>query len=229
MGSVDWKMMTAEIASVLGPYGIDLIHPFRREWYDDAVETAARLPGPEGPETLSVLAGNTRAMWPRFLEGADRTLDDALDGWIEETFSRALTPITSVRDVIFSHEPPPRRLPMQRLARHSGFTPLSEGQLLAHPVYGPWFALRAVIVTDVPGPSGARPAVGPPCAGCDAPCKPAFEHACEANDARVKPGLLRQNWRPWLAVRDACPVGRDHRYSEEQIRFHYGRAWPGAG
>ena len=30
-----------------------------------------------------------------------------------------------------------------------------------------------------------------------------------------------ENWRPWLAVRDACPEGRRFRYDPEQIRYHY--------
>jgi methylmalonic aciduria homocystinuria type C protein len=38
---------------------------------------------------------------------------------------------------------------------------------------------------------------------------------------------LRDRWRLWLAVRDACPVGREHRYSDEQIRFHYAGEIPG--
>jgi methylmalonic aciduria homocystinuria type C protein len=29
------------------------------------------------------------------------------------------------------------------------------------------------------------------------------------------------DWRSWLAVRDACPVGRSARYAEEQIAYHY--------
>jgi hypothetical protein len=26
----------------------------------------------------------------------------------------------------------------------------------------------------------------------------------------------------WLAVRDACPLGREHRYGDEQLAFHMG-------
>lgn len=25
----------------------------------------------------------------------------------------------------------------------------------------------------------------------------------------------------WIAVRDACPIGREHRYPEDQLRYHY--------
>jgi methylmalonic aciduria homocystinuria type C protein len=114
---------------------------------------------------------------------------------------------------------------VQRLAERAGFAPLSSGRLSAHPVYGPWFALRAVVVFDVDGPDGPAPFANAPCAGCDAPCRVAFEHALAVSDARSDPALLHERWRPWLAVRDACPVGRDWRYSEEQILYHYARRW----
>lgn len=217
---------TDAIASGLRPFGIDLVHPFRVGWYDDRVEAQYHLPTRRGPDSLAVLVGNTRALWARFFAEADRQIDDPLDRWIEGVFARALDGVESVDDVIFAHEPSPRRLPMQRLVAASGFAPLSPGQLLAHPEYGPWFAVRAVVLVDAPGPDAERPEVGPPCAGCDAPCGPAFEHACEVADARADHVRLRDNWRPWLAVRDACPVGRAHRYSEAQIRYHYGWEWP---
>ena len=35
-----------------------------------------------------------------------------------------------------------------------------------------------------------------------------------------QPGL-GDTWRLWLAVRDACPVGREHRYGDDQIGYHY--------
>jgi len=30
-----------------------------------------------------------------------------------------------------------------------------------------------------------------------------------------------EEWRAWLAVRDACPLGRAHRYTEPQVLYHY--------
>lgn len=214
------------IASSLLPFGLDLVHPFRVSWYDAQVESEYHLPTRRGPDSLAVLVGNTRALWAKFLPEADRVLPDPLDRWIEEVFRRALGAFDWVDDVIFAHEPPPRRLPMQRLVVASGFAPLSAGQLLAHVEYGPWFAVRAVVLVDAPGPVGDRPDVGAPCAGCEAPCLPAFERACEVTDVRTNHEKLRENWRPWLAVRDACPEGRAYRYTEDQIRFHYARTWP---
>ncbi|MDG2305740.1 MAG: hypothetical protein P8R42_14075 [Candidatus Binatia bacterium] len=229
--AASWRHVTQNLGSGLRSRGLDLVHPFRVSWYDDAVAREDRLPWAGGGESLALLVGNTRAFWSTFLQEMEREPDrpdvsDPLDRWMERTLVEETRSLDLGHEVVFSHEPPPRRLPMQRLAMHVGFAPLSAGQLLAHPEYGPWFALRAVVIVDVAGPDGPAPTVGPPCEGCDAPCGPAFEHACEVGDARTDHALLGERWRPWLAVRDACPVGRAHRYSDAQIRFHYAREWP---
>jgi methylmalonic aciduria homocystinuria type C protein len=79
-----------------------------------------------------------------------------------------------------------------------------------HPVFGPWIGLRAAAVLDVDAPAGAPPLAPLPCRDCAHACEPAFARALGAGDA----------WRAWLAVRDACPVGRTHRYGEAQLRYH---------
>ncbi len=57
-------------------------------------------------------------------------------------------------------------------------------------------------------------------ARCAAGCQPALERALAAGAPRDQ-AELRERWKLWLAVRDGCPVGRDHRYSDDQIRYHY--------
>ena len=161
------------------------------------------------------LVGNTRALWPRFLEArrADPALaasDDPLDLYTERQIERGIAG-TGAR-AWFGH----RRyggafLPMQRLAVATGLGSLAPTQLVIHPVYGPWFALRAVIVA--PGAAAAAP---PPLAAactCGEPCREAFARACAASGPEA--------WRAWLAVRDACPVGRAYRYDDDQLRYHY--------
>ncbi|MDX2167772.1 MAG: hypothetical protein SF182_11935 [Deltaproteobacteria bacterium] len=82
-------------------------------------------------------------------------------------------------------------------------------------MYGPWIGLRAALVLDRPGPTGPPPRAANPCPDCARTCVPAFERA------RAAPGELADTWPLWLAVRDACPIGRAHRYDEAQIRYHY--------
>jgi hypothetical protein len=189
-----------------------------------------------GPR-LGLLVGNTRALWPHFVD-ARPTLPDAnpLDTYVERAIDRVMTslaspvadtkspnparPTSSSSTVYFSHTRYDGGfLPFQLLADHVGFASLTDAGLAIHPVFGPWFALRAVIAIDPP-PSFAMP---PPPAPIAKPC--VCTGACEIALANARADL--RDWRAWLAVRDGCTL-REHRYSDEQIRFHYASAWPKA-
>ena len=97
--------------------------------------------------------------------------------------------------------------PLQRIAVASGLGAWSETHLVIHSIHGPWFALRAAIVMP-----GEPPPPAPPAAACTCSdrCRGALARATSSAD-----------WRDWLAVRDACPIGRAWRYSDDQIEFHY--------
>ena len=199
----------------LAEAGFDLVHAF----------DPAALAGEPGLEPvvaaarpLGWIVGNTRALWPRFLAArrADPELAaaaDPLDRYTELAIAGALAG-TDAR-AWFAH----RRygeagafLPMQRLAVAAGLGTLAPTQLVIHPVYGPWFALRAVIVGDGVRPARVVPAARPSCT-CGEACREAFARATVAGGPEA--------WRAWLAVRDACPIGREHRYDEDQLGYHY--------
>jgi len=101
-------------------------------------------------------------------------------------------------------------LPFTRLAVATGLGGLAASNLVIHPIYGPWFALRAVVL--VAGDPPVRASTAPACA-CGSPCKTALVSA-----------LASTSWEAWLAVRDACSL-RAWRYSDEQIRYHYTKQW----
>jgi cyanocobalamin reductase (cyanide-eliminating) / alkylcobalamin dealkylase len=211
-----WQPLVEELQARCLPAGLDLVRAFRVDWYNRVVDPAFTLPDLGRPHALGLLIANTRALWPRFLEalrGDPARLDDEhpLDRYVMESVLGALEPLRERLEPRFDHDPPPRRVAMQRLADVAGLAHLSASGLCVHAEYGPWIALRAAVVLDVDGPAGdGRPAPDP-CTGCETRCAPMLAEA-------AKPG---SNWRSWLAVRDACPVGRTHRYGEEQIRYHY--------
>jgi methylmalonic aciduria homocystinuria type C protein len=198
------------VDSALAAAGFDLVHAF------DAARVA-RTPGCElladPARPRGILVGNTRALWPAFLAArrADPALAaaaDPIERYTEQTIERALP---AGARVWFGH----RRyagafLPFQRLAVAAGLGALAPTHLVIHPVYGPWFALRAVVVCA--GQPVPRSPVALPCT-CGAPCHEAVARAVASHGPDA--------WRAWLAVRDACPIGRDHRYSEDQIAYHY--------
>lgn len=194
----------------LAAAGFDIVHRFAAR---DAERERGleRLADPERP--VALLVGNTRALWECF--AAARANDpvlaassDPIDLYTEHTIDAAAAALDG--RVLYAHRQYARGyLPFQRLAVAAGLAALAPSQLLIHPIYGPWFAVRAVILCagDPPPPATA---VLASCACSEHGCATAFARAGQTDD-----------WRAWVAVRDACPVGREHRYTDEQIAYHY--------
>lgn len=181
----------------LAAAGFDIVHAF-----DPRACDVPALVDPARP--VGLLVGNTRALWPHFV-AARKPVTHALDLYTEETIG----PLSD--HVFYAHRQYDGAfLPFQRIAVAAGFGALSPSQLVIHPVFGPWFALRAVILVE--GVPIVRMPIARACR-CDASCTAAFERAM-ATTGPERPAA-------WLAVRDACTVGREYRYSEEQLAYHY--------
>jgi methylmalonic aciduria homocystinuria type C protein len=213
--------------ATLAEAGFDIAHTF------DAA-AAAREPGLavlSGGRRLGILIGSTRALWPPFCAALGAELAGEPDP-LERYTERAIDGAFAGARIHYGH----RRhdgafLPLQRLAVVTGLGALAPSQLVIHPVYGPWFALRAVVLLDERSESGGRgpdgsaggengvsidgapperAPIAPPCR-CTAACADRLLRAQRSGD-----------WRDWLAVRDACSL-QQWRYPDDQIRFHYSR------
>jgi methylmalonic aciduria homocystinuria type C protein len=197
-----------DLKAILTEAGFDLVHPF------DA-NAVAREPGlaeiADAERPLGYLVGNTRALWPRLRaeRRTDRELgacNDPFDRYTEQTCER----IVGARSFYAHRTYRGVFLPFQRLAVAAGFGTLSSSQLVIHPTYGPWFALRAAVLVAGEPTTSALPVAA---CNCAMRCTAAFERACAVRDGEM--------WRAWLAVRDACCVGREHRYDDDQLEYHY--------
>lgn len=196
----------------LAEAGFDIAHAFD-------TRAASREPGWEllaDAPPLGLLIGNTRALWPRFVAAmTDPALvakADPLDHYTEHTIGGALPGAVTY----FSHRTYGAAfLPFQRLAVATGLGALAPSQLVIHPTFGPWFALRAVVAIE--GEPPARAPITKPCV-CAAPCATALARALDATAAGTA------TWRAWLAVREACSL-RAWRYTDGQSAFHYTKEW----
>ncbi len=213
--------MVEELAAQCAAAGFDLIAPLRIGWYNDAVSAPYDLPDFGSPASLAIVIGNTRALWPTLLAALDpeNLADDPIDDYAATTIGAAVRSVGVPHQLRFGPEPIPRRVAMQRLAHVAGLAFQSASHLSVHPTYGPWIGLRAAVVLNVRAPDLHRPRLETPC-DCAAHCAAAAIEAAALERALAE-GHPDRRWRAWLAVRDACPTGRDHRYSEEQIRYHY--------
>lgn len=219
-GVADATRVVDTLEAALVPAGLDLIRPLALGWYNDAVPPAFRLPDLGRAGALAVVIGNTRALWDPFVKAlraqpARLTSRDPLDEWVMERVSAAVASTGVVAELRFSQELPPRRVAMQTLAEVAGLAWRSPAQLCVHPRFGPWIGLRAAVVFDVEGPAGDPVPAPRACGACAEACSVATERALSS----TSPG----GWRPWLAARDACPLGREHRYVEEQVLYHYAK------
>jgi methylmalonic aciduria homocystinuria type C protein len=206
--------------------GFDLIQPLAVGWYNDSVEGALRLEDFGASAHLAVVIGNTRALWPRFCDAVRRdpellSLEHPLEAYTERSITRAVDAVGIPASLRWSHDVGQRLVAIQRLAQAAGLAFLSRSHLSVHPTYGPWIALRAAVSFGVLGPTSAPAALLHPCGGCEGRCLPAFERALAATHGRLTDDGARANWPLWLACRDACPTGLEHRYGEAQIRYHY--------
>ncbi len=184
---------------------------------------------------LGILVGNTRRLWPRFMQAfqADATLqadahplDTYVTGRLRALAARELGTGTQL---VFAHATFPKAFPIQRLAEAVDYAALSPCHLSIHPAHGPWLALRAVVLVDVEGPAWQPARLASPCRGCSEPCMPALARAREASGTPLSAPSIAAHADAWIAIRDACPVGRGARYHEEQLAYHYRKAPLGRG
>lgn len=218
----------ATLSSGLGPLGFDLVAPFRLGDYNEQVEPRLRLDDAGSGDHLGVVIGNTRALWPLWLDALsrDQTLAacrDPLDAYTERCVHGVMAQLGVPASVRFAHETGARTPPIQRIAHIAGLAFLTETHMSVHPTYGPWIALRAVVSAATPGRLARARSIAHPCGSCQLGCQPAFERAVATLAGAPSEANARAHWRAWLACRDACPAGRAHRYSEAQIDYHYRR------
>jgi hypothetical protein len=227
MNEPAWQRISTRVASSATRAGLDLIQPFNVAHYNAVTPEAERLDDLGRAAPLGILIGNTRRLWPAFTAAyaADATLAEAeqpLDAYVVTRLTALLAETTSARtQLVFAHVTTPRAFPIQRLAERVGLAAMSPCRLAIHPLHGLWFALRAVAVVDVPGPDAPTAAVERPCLGCPAPCLPALKQALLLSGEQPSSKAVAQHAAAWIAVRDACPVGRGSRYGEVQLAYHY--------
>ena len=207
--------------------GLDLVAPFSVSAFNSAASVEERLPDLARQDALAILVGNTRRLWPVFRaalaeDPSRREVAHPLDRYVTESVTDAASTTGVHHELRWAHTMLPHPIPIQRMAQQIGLAALSPSHLSVHPTFGPWIALRAVAVFDVAVPAPAeRPSIEP-CVSCAKPCVAALEKALGAAGPRPLDEIhIGSDWERWLAVRDACPVGISHRYSDDQIAYHY--------
>lgn len=211
----------------LADAGLALTGSVEIETYDALVPAPWRSTQLATGAQSALIVGNAgRALWERFCASPERALaDDPLDAYTRRVLDEAARLVEPRAAIGFYAD---RRegvyLPLVTLARRAGFGTPGRVGVLIHPVFGPWIAIRAVLLlADRAAPSA--PALFSPCDGCPAPCVRACHGAVigaqgvdSAACYRVR--LTHPACESACDARSACVVGPEHAYTREQIAHH---------
>ena len=118
-----------------------------------------------------------------------------------------------------------------RLAEAAGIGRISPVvPFLLSPEYGPWLSLRGALILDAKLPATVELDFDP-CGDCAAPCLTACPVDTYGESGEVRLGNCathrdRGGCETGCDVRRACPVGSEHRYSEEEEGFRHAASLP---
>lgn len=215
-----WETVVPPLVERLAAGGLCLWSWTTVQRYNAAVDPAYALPSLGRDRTPCLVVGNDRRLWSHLIEDLRErpgARADPVDEYVARKVAVAVAAAPVAVEVRLAPEPPPRRVALQRLAHLAGLGHLGPAHMVLHPRVGPWLALRAALVLDLEPPEIEPDPAPDPCAGCPRPCLPALEEARRATGDDP----ARDHWQRWLAIRDACPEGRQERYGPRQLRYHY--------
>ena len=223
---VSWPEILARVEEQSRSLGFDLVGALPIGAYNRMVDESARIADLGDAKNLALVVANTKTLWPVFVQYLRQNPEclkrpDPLDRYVESCLSAMFAELPVRVELRWAHKPEPAHVSMQTLAQLAGIGYKNDSHLVVHPVYGQWVALRAVAVLPVHGPEEPFEWPDSPCAACSTGCGPALAAAMASEGYPMRHATVRENWMSWVAIRDACPLGKAHRYSDEQIRYHY--------
>jgi NAD-dependent dihydropyrimidine dehydrogenase PreA subunit len=217
--------IVTRLAGALGSHGLT-----PRGWFAIEAGDIPAVSNAVSAGLAALLVGNHGpAMWSA-LVASDEYGDGEphpMDRWTRRIIGEALASLDRPAIALFPFGG--EVWPFQRFASRAMGLRSSPLGLLIHPDYGLWHALRAAIV--FPGLANLAPVhvSDHPCDDCAAkPCLGACPveaftasgfavQACRSHLATgAKPDCVAEG----CAARNACPVGRQWRYGNDQLRFH---------
>ena len=207
-------------------FGFDVVQEFNTKWYNQIKpKQLKKLPEKIPNGSYAILIGNSKAIWPKFLEFFKKnpTLEDPLDNYVKKVTFEIMEETITREDYVcyFSCDTSTEKLvAFQKLSHVSGTSVLIDPiHLCIHENFGVWFALRAAIVfpnidpqvVDMPTPLSL-------------PISPEeIQQASEILGKAIAASQSKEKeaWKIWVEMRDTISYQREYRYDWAQIVYHY--------
>jgi len=235
----DFGATTAPHASPL-----DLVGVLGRERYDELVPVAWRASALLPTARSALLLGNGGpAFFRAYRAQADSFAHepDPLDAFTKQIATLAARDLTEAgfesQAFFYFEKRAGAYVDFRALGEASGLGAPSRLGILLHPVFGPWMALRALLLTEKVLNPTALPDDFAPCRGCPAPCAVACPAAALSVECEVREAFDLQRCHTrrtdtedcvsMCSARRACVVGPEWAYDGDAEAFHLAASlWP---
>ena len=224
------------------PFGLNLAAAVPVDRYDAAMTEAYRTAAIDSnARSIIVIANGGGALWAalkRHAEGnpnwfdRDHPLDDFTRTIVENEIAPVVREAGARGTVVFPFMVGKATLNFIELGKAAGLAGPSILGVVVHPKFGPWMAFRAAILIDqeIDAPGEARGF--DPCPSCSGrPCMAACPTSAVAFPAGWDiPRCLayriesEPDCTPRCHSRAACVLGPEHRYPDDELAYHQGRA-----
>ena len=210
-----------KLSQALQHTGFDVVHPFPVDALNETCLVDLRHILGRAVPACGILIGNTFSIWEPFIGWLKQQdnwheLKHPLDVFTEQRIQECCNLACPSASMFWTHETQSYVIPIQKIAHESGCAFLSKGQLNIHSQYGPWFALRALVLLDEVPPAKTEPH-NPSAETTELKASQMFQQLCRPSKAFD----IQNRWREWLKLRDLYDVGKCYRYTEAQIKYHY--------
>jgi hypothetical protein len=180
---------------------------------------------------LIIFAHGGRRMWKSAQASKFADADEPVDSFsidlVRRYFAKACS--ENIFEVLYPGSKQP--VPLQKLGQLAGWHHSSPFRVGVNQVWGSWFAYRVVVLADTEFEPTPPLTAASPCHSCtEKPCLSACPaEALERGDFSLKLCIAYRltndsQCKTQCLSRLACPVAPEHRYSMEQINYHYGRS-----
>jgi hypothetical protein len=225
------------------PFGLNLVAAVPTDRYDAAAAEPYRTAGldPQA-KSIVVIANGGGALWAALKRHAehnpgwmdrDHPLDDFTRTVVENEIAPAIREAGARCTIVFPFMSGKATLNFIELGKAACVAGPSILGVLIHPKFGPWMAFRAAILIDrlIDEPGEARDF--DPCPSCT---QRSCITACPTGAVSYPSGWdiprcvayrieVEADCRSRCHARVACVVGPEHRYPDDEIAHHHGRAF----
>lgn len=236
-----------EIKQSMEAYGLDIVEPLSLSWYNTELQVSGNAEisprGTAGENALLILVGNSKHLWDNFVQEYQSLSPEGkakdknpLNTYVEKSVKASLASSPFAEEacqIIWSHEKIELKgsksgyVAFQRMANVCGlaFLDTEQSHLSIHPIFGSWYSLRCAIVFHDIACTLVKPEKIPDPFSMDD--KARVQDAARRAEASLSAASsahgvnFSSSWQVWVELREAVSPRNKHRFSENQILYHY--------